>query len=240
MKKLILIFLLIPHICLGQTAIQNRNIKQPPECKLFISANEPLIKDAATAKTITPYAGAAISTVKVRNGKFSMYFDGVGDCYYLDDSADWYLGANKWTIDFWYYTAAPSTTMVPCGQYADTTHYNYWPLFYNSKYEYDFKPADVSHAPFASSPTIANGVWTHLALVCESATGAPHKLYIGGNYVGAYPGTSEYPDTASSMKVGAARVDAYTFNGYISDFRLIKGIALWTANFTPPRRSGAF
>lgn len=239
MKKLMFLLLLIPQICFAQMIVQNRDIKQPPECKFFISSNIPIIKDIATNKTITINGNTAISTVQIKTGKNSIYFDGDGDYLTLTDSIDWPYGAVKWTVDFWYYTPYPNSTMCLSGQFYNTSSYIYTPLFYDSQYYYDYWPPSGSTGSYTNSPNIANSVWTHVAIISDTNNGTPIKLYINGQGGYTYSGAT-YPDISSVYYIGYAGCSTYYYGGFIQDFRITKGKALWTSNFTPPRRSGAY
>jgi hypothetical protein len=74
--------------------------------------------------------------------------------------------------------------------------------------------------------------WHHIALTRE---GSLFKLWLNGNL-----DATSSPITASMTSVVAPRVGASAssgnegYTGYIDDLRITKGIARYTANFTPP------
>jgi hypothetical protein len=70
--------------------------------------------------------------------------------------------------------------------------------------------------------------WTHIAIV---RSGGTVTLYYNGNAVASV--TSLYNFTNFTNYIGADGATAY-FSGRISNLRLVKGSALYTANFTPP------
>jgi hypothetical protein len=82
-----------------------------------------------------------------------------------------------------------------------------------------------------STATYNRNQWNHLALV---RNGTSIKMYLNGTVIinttfsgTLYAGTLNY--------IGNLQFSAFTwtFNGYISNFRILKGTALYTANFTP-------
>jgi hypothetical protein len=75
--------------------------------------------------------------------------------------------------------------------------------------------------------------WHHYALV---RTGNIIKQYIDGVLDGTPLdfGTSRIFNSTAAFIIGAAGNAAYYWNGYLDEFRITKGRALWTANFTPP------
>lgn len=83
----------------------------------------------------------------------------------------------------------------------------------------------------SSTPPIA-GVWNHVAWVGVSGTN--QTLYLNGIRVGT--GTAyNLPDQI--FRIGGRRLGGEFFNGYISNFRYVRGTALYSgASFTVPGR----
>ena len=78
---------------------------------------------------------------------------------------------------------------------------------------------------------LQSNTWYHVAVVRNSGT---THLYVNGTSEGSFSDTLDYASTPT-FRIGQ-RYDGtpYNYDGYISDFRLINGTALYTANFTPP------
>ncbi len=78
----------------------------------------------------------------------------------------------------------------------------------------------------------ANGLWTHVAI---TRSGTTTRLFINGTIVATLAGdTRNYANGASGTLI--ARQFGSTANdwiGWISNVRIVKGTALYTANFTP-------
>jgi len=79
-----------------------------------------------------------------------------------------------------------------------------------------------------SSVAITALSWNHIAIVRQSNT---FTLYINGVSSGTKTITDNY--TSGVVRLGVYYSDGYNFNGYISNFRIVKGTAVYTANFTP-------
>ena len=94
----------------------------------------------------------------------------------------------------------------------------------------------VSGVVFSSRITggvVPASQWVHIAL---SRSGTSTRLFMDGLQTG-----STYTDTlnyiASPVRIGDGNdgvSPTASFSGYIDDFRITKGIARYTANFTPP------
>ena len=72
------------------------------------------------------------------------------------------------------------------------------------------------------------GVWYHLAYV---KTGGSHKLYVNGTPVITRTDSTNYYGT--TVAIGGYYSTGYTCRGYVSNFRITKGQALYTAPFEP-------
>jgi len=81
------------------------------------------------------------------------------------------------------------------------------------------------------STAINQNQWHHVALVRDSGT---LNMYLDGVPVGSTADTNSYiaPEDGN-VKIGALN-NAYDFSGYISNFRVVKGNAVYTSAFTPP------
>jgi hypothetical protein len=100
----------------------------------------------------------------------------------------------------------------------------------------------VTYGLPASAGGVARGsfvpnAWNHLAVVNDNTN---FLIYLNGTRTAsAAKGTTNY--TQGSLRIGAANGGVtsgrYTFNGYVSDVRVVKGQALYTSNFTPPTAS---
>ena len=83
--------------------------------------------------------------------------------------------------------------------------------------------------------TFALGVWYHLAFVRASSV---VKVYKDGSLVTWNDGTTSVADTTNitntGFAVGRYYSNSYTLDGYISNFRVVKGTAVYTGAFSKP------
>ena len=80
----------------------------------------------------------------------------------------------------------------------------------------------------SASPAAQNNTWYHVAYVRSSGTS---KLYINGTSVISQADTTNYNGTY--ICIGGYYSTGYMMDGVISNFRVVKGQALYTSNFTP-------
>jgi hypothetical protein len=85
-----------------------------------------------------------------------------------------------------------------------------------------------------SSSTVTANTWTHLALVRSTGT---VKVYVNGvlpTSGGSIADSQNVTTALAYIGVFYTVAASTTMTGYINDFRVTKGYARYTANFTPP------
>ncbi len=193
-----------------------------------------------SGKTWTANGNAQIDTAQSVFGGASGLFDGTGDYISSADSADWQLDggadSNEWTIDFWVrFNGDPGAANMPLmSQYTDGN--NYWVCMLsvnNMRFLCVSGGATIISISNAWNP--ATATWYHLAFVKQGTTG--YKFFVDGTQVGTtQTDTSTIPNFTSVITAGGGMYSgalAY-LNGWMDEVRVSKGVARWTANFTPP------
>jgi len=82
-----------------------------------------------------------------------------------------------------------------------------------------------------SGVSIRDGSWHHVAVV---RNGSAWVIYIDGTSRGTGTWSGTIADIASGPYIGADQYYGRAYTGYIDDFRITKGYARYTSNFTPP------
>ncbi len=183
---------------------------------------------------------AQVDTAQRVFGSGALLLDGNSDYLQYIDSADWYYGTSAFTIDFRVRFAALPTSgnlMTICGQRTAGVDYSQLALRNTAgayTWEYVAGVSSVETITVAKTTTIAINTWYHIALI---RTGDDFKFFQAGTQVGSTTtDSSEVPDIAAVLWIGQWNGGQY-LNGWIDELRVSKGIARWTANFTPPNRA---
>ena len=204
--------------------------------------NSTVITDSSYVATKSvSRTNALIKTAESKFGGSSFYCDGTGDYASVPDHADWDFGTEDFTIDCWIKVSATSADYAICSLY---TADNNKILFYVSSQTLAFlaySSAGVKAVDIKGTGTQLNdNAWHHVAAV-RSGTGANSlKLYIDGTAIAVTTTTdlagNTLPNLTAAFEIGRQNnSSAYKyFNGYIDEYRVSKGIARWTSNFTPP------
>jgi len=191
----------------------------------------------STAKNVLETVGdAQVSTTVAKWGTTSMKFDGTGDYLQLaNPSPNVQLGSGNFTIEMWVYFSVVSATRVLNNYGYESGGTKSFIIYYDSStLHFGYSPdgsssTDVSLGAFVPS---AN-TWYHVAIVRNGTTVTGYvdgtalssPLTIGTNSI-------NYPSNSGAFRIGTDATNS--FNGYIDDYRLTKGYARYTANFTPP------
>ena len=78
--------------------------------------------------------------------------------------------------------------------------------------------------------TLSLSTWAHIAVARASGS---TKMFINGTQVGStFTDATSY--ASGTNYIGVQASSAYGFNGSITNVRFVKGVAVYTANFTPP------
>ena len=189
--------------------------------------------DSSNSNNSVTFVGTAqLSTAQSKFGGSSLLLDGDSDYVYVaNDDLD--LGGVSFTIEFWVYLLggvgslitfysdyAGSSSGMAIEKLADNT----------IKVNMTGDGADIT-----GTTTLSTGQWYHIAL---SGDDGSYKLFLNGTQEGStFTGSSTNGTTNKYIGTfywsglgGAVRL----WNGYIEDFRITKGLARYTSNFTPP------
>ena len=174
------------------------------------------------------------STIGVQLGRSSAYFDGTNQ--YLttaNSTSDFSFGTGNFTIEFWI-NSTQTTRTDPVGW-----NYNYgsagWAGFiFNISSSGDMAWFENTSSRISASSTgWNNGYWNHVSV---TRSGNSVRMFLNGSQVGStYTTSFTYGAANSGFIIGKIFTDPIYLNGYISNLRIVKGTALYTEDFTPPR-----
>ena len=205
----------------------------PPTAPLTAIANTSLLLLAQNAgifdntgkNNLETVGNAQIDTSVKKYGTGSMEFDGTGDYCVLPSNPNLALGSGDFTIEMWLYSTATGAAQNILDARLSSTGYTIQKAATNEIYFY----SEVAASTIVEAALTANQ-WVHVAIVRSSGT---ITLYLDGTSADTGANTSNY---TSQIAVIGARFskDQQYYTGYIDDFRITKGVARYTAAFTPP------
>jgi len=182
--------------------------------------------------TITTTGSMTHSTTQSKFSGGSIY--GSGSAYFtIADSPEFDFGTNiDFTIDYWMYHSGTITSW-DCPFELGSIYNNGTGNFLNT--DGRIRTHVTTAAYDSAGGVITENTWYHIAVVRR---GAVWKTYVNGVSVAT---TTRGSDTIGQYTDAfhihnGVHTTGYGWNGYIDEFRVTKGTALWTGAFTPPTR----
>ena len=197
-----------------------------------------------SAKTATLVGDAQISTAQSKFGGSSIVFDKVADRITYASSTDFAFGTGDFTIESWIYSRDVSGSGIRAICQISTTAGGLSASYTGGVYLQQGQNgggaianggifAVIGGLSFVGSPgstvVLFANQWQHVAL---TRSGATCRLFVDGAEVGNLTNSNNL--TATNLVVGGGYSTVYLYDGYIDEFRITKGVARYTANFTPP------
>jgi hypothetical protein len=192
--------------------------------------------------TVTFGGDAEISTAQSKFGGSSLSLDGNGDYVDLPQSTNQFV-SDDFTIEFWFRinSGAGSETVGLFGSYytvgggkgmlmATTATYN------QVYFQWHYGASDWAYLnqTQGTRTALSNNTWYHVAV---TRSGSTWRLFLNGTQEDSVTQSSYITDSGSTTRLGNYGPSATAsdgLNGYIEDFRITKGLARYTSNFTAP------
>lgn len=186
-----------------------------------------------TPKTVTSYADAQISTTQSKFGGSSLRLDGTDGYLSIPSDAGFAFGTGDFTVEFWvnldvnnvyqmmFYTGPYNTSQLAV-RVSDT-----------GKLQTFIGNGTDSYGVVSGATTVTTSDWHHIAVA--SASGVIKSFLDGVQQSSKANATSITSTTAAYIGAQVVSGSPAGFPaGYIDEMRVTKGVARYTADFTPP------
>ena len=198
---------------------------------LHIKGSDVSIIDKSQGSNLKLIADTVGSTTQVKFADTkSMYFDGAGDYITIENSEAYGFGTGSWTFEVWLYcTRTGASNAIFDTRVGTGTQTGSFGIGMLSTGQVQMFSGGVLYKP---AETLSFNAWQHLAIVKNASTNTTTMYFNGTAAATTYSDTRDY---GSSQPVQIAKDDWVNyFGGYMQDLRVTKGLARYTANFTPP------
>lgn len=199
----------------------------------------PVVVGSGGAGALTDVAGTSGTDSMIDlEGYKSVYFDNVGDYLNIASNSLFNFGADNFTMEAWVQSLNPQEDAVK----KIMVNYNSFTtdsIFFG---KHNATPMDGRVALYVRNystsvqllydPDMLTTAWTHYAVV---RSGNVWTMYRNGNAVATatWAGTPVSSNTIWNIG-GSGEGTQFTWNGFISNVRVVKGIALYTSDFAVP------
>jgi hypothetical protein len=174
---------------------------------------------SSNAHTITVGGNAQVSTTDPKFGTGSLLLDGAGDYLQTPAHSSFAFGTGDFTVECWVY---PNVVSDNDGLFTIGSQLNAAVYLNNWTAGTAGSSGDNYGAATANS-------WQHFAL---TRSGSTLRLFINGTQLGSTSNSANL--TNDQLFIGYYFSSSFAWNGKIDEFRVTKGVARYTANFTAP------
>ena len=191
--------------------------------------NFPITLRGASGTPVRP----TLSTPFAAGTGGSIYYDGTASWMEMPANTAWSLGTGNFTFEAWVYVTNFSVNFsgyMPIVGWGGGS----WKIFRVRPTAMNFQTSVPSNLDYNANwpSTMVVNTWYHVALVRSSTTTV--TAYLNG--VAGTPVTinasATFGNATDVLEVGYKNDPGYWW-GYISNWRLVKGTAVYTGNFTP-------
>ena len=198
--------------------------------KITLTGNVAGLKTNANRpnKIVTLGGNAKLSNaITAKFGATSLVLDGTGDYLSMISDTDFGFGTGDFTIEGWFYKTAATTQYL----FDTRTALNENSVAVQSQGNGTLRLSVNGVFVLTSSNTHTNNAWNHLAI--SRASGVTRFFIDGVVSTTTYTDATNY-GTTKPLIVGSQYNGTTAYTGYIDEFRVTKGLARYTATFTPP------
>lgn len=179
------------------------------------------IDSSASAKTITGFGNVQIDTSQSKFGGASGLSDGTGDYWECTGSSDFDFDTGNVTLEFWVRFNVAGTRV---NFYSAGTHGFF--ITPNTGNVLVWRGTGILSG---GSTVFSANIWYHIAVV---RNGNDWVVYRNGVSYVTSTNTNDWGSTGT-FRIGQW-VGSESLDGWLDDYRITKGVARYTSNFTPP------
>ena len=162
-------------------------------------------------------------------GYWSVYFDGAGDSSTVPDNNVFTFDGN-FTVEAWIRPAVSAASSIVAhwtnGIATQCSFVLQLTVTGALRFAYGISSANVGVESAAG--VIVPNQWTHVAV---TRVGSTLRLFANGQVVSTSSAVGSFNNSPNALTIGRTTTDYFT--GHISNLHLVKGTALYAANFTP-------
>jgi len=170
------------------------------------------------------FAGGESSAATAR----SVSFNGVNDRLVIPTDDDLEMGTGAFTIEGWVKSDSQGVVRTIYDGAGSSSYVSRIALFIDDT---DKFRVYVNNTSKDSDILIRKGQWYHFAF---TRTGTTSRLFINGDLEKTWSDSINYSKPGTNGYIASTNATSHWFDGSVSNFRIVKGTALYTASFNPP------
>lgn len=183
---------------------------------------------SSNAFAVTAFGNAQISTTDPKFGTGCLTLDGTEDYLSLAANNAFQLGTGDFTVECWVFVNAGNANnglfQIGTGTHFDNSSLSVRIFSGQWGVSYQGTGGDDMGA-------VVTNVWQHLAVTRNSGSS---RFFINGAQLGPTLARGAANLTQNQLNIGFYFSTSFAINARIDEFRVTKGVARYTSNFTPP------
>jgi len=213
---------------------------------LLTCQNSTLIDNSTNVFTITsagqaqplavsPFTQTTTSVSLTNLG--STYFDGTGDQLTYANNPIFAFFTNNFTVEYWLYPLSAGGQSVMNYSNGQSSNSNFaWETYQvnGTQIQFTILDSDGGTQYTAQSAGLLINRWNHIAAVRNGNTMSIYVNGVVGGTTVSVTGVSVFNKSGATLKVSGYNNATGMYTGYVEDVRIVKGTAIYTANFAPP------
>jgi hypothetical protein len=197
--------------------------------------NNTFLDSSTNNFTITRNGNTTQGTFSPYGSNWSNYFNGSSAVVNRSNNTALAMGTGDFTIEFWMNAPSTSSVIVLYDSRLTTSSSTGGINIYHQSgtlYLYGGATTNV----LLVSASITYNQWNHIAFVKSGSGTGNVKMYVNGVLSSTYGSADTSNYSLGYMALGAFYNPSpdYFYTGYLSNFRIVKGTAVYTGAFTPP------
>ena len=185
------------------------------------------------------YGDIGLGNIKISGSATgSIVLNGSTQYLTVADDVALQMGSSIFTIETWFYRSASTTPGYLASKNTYISNNTGWHIIMYANGSGNLTQIIFTggNAALSATTSITANTWAHVAVVREGTGLAQTKMYING-VLGGTATVSGNLNITNELRIGAGPSDYSggfftTHPGRISNFRIVKGTAVYTANFT--------
>ena len=203
-------------------------------CNVLLNFQDAGIYDLAGMSNFYTIGSCEVDTAVKKYGTGSIKFDGNNDELVNsngDGSHIFHVADSDFTVEFWANATASTTNVfIANGTLSSAANSNWWIETVSGTLKVYISNGS-SYTILSDTQTWSNySGFTHVAWVNYNGTSS---LYINGTSKDSDTTPSTNDSLVPELYMGATE-NSFEITGHLDDIRVTKGVARYTANFTPP------